>query len=386
MKVRIGFGLGVRRAARRRRASATSSTGSRRTASTRSGSRSGVGGDAPDPVIGLAFAAGRTRSLKLGTSVQVLPGRNPALARQGVGEPRPAVRRPRAARVRAGEPAGRRASGVRRRRARSGHRSSTRRSRSSGGSGARTTSTTTGRTSRTAGSRSAPSRCSTPLDVWLGGRAKCELRRCGRLGDGWLASFLTAAECAERRPVIEKAAAEAGRARSTTSTTARWCSTRRGRPRRGQRAPGRAPAGERPGRPRRNRVGPSARPTRRLHRRRVLEAGRGTARRAHLGRRHDGELGSRAGDARRGGARPSDLSGRGRVLVLARHERRARQAHRGDRHHQHGHDRGRDRDGAGRAERLTEERHADQRSDAPGRSRPSRAARQRDALPGTRSG
>ncbi|MEX2254168.1 MAG: LLM class flavin-dependent oxidoreductase, partial [Acidimicrobiia bacterium] len=38
-----------------------------------------VGGDAPDPVIGLAVAAGRTRKLKLGTSVQVLPGRNPAL-------------------------------------------------------------------------------------------------------------------------------------------------------------------------------------------------------------------------------------------------------------------------------------------------------------------
>ena len=36
-------------------------------------------GDAPDPMVGLAFAAGRTRKLKLGTSVQVLPGRNPAV-------------------------------------------------------------------------------------------------------------------------------------------------------------------------------------------------------------------------------------------------------------------------------------------------------------------
>jgi hypothetical protein len=36
-------------------------------------------GDAPDPLVGLAFAAGRTTKLKLGTSVQVLPGRNPAL-------------------------------------------------------------------------------------------------------------------------------------------------------------------------------------------------------------------------------------------------------------------------------------------------------------------
>src|SRR5437763_12515414 len=33
----------------------------------------------PEPMVGLAFAAGRTRRLKFGTSVQVLPGRNPVL-------------------------------------------------------------------------------------------------------------------------------------------------------------------------------------------------------------------------------------------------------------------------------------------------------------------
>jgi len=49
------------------------------------------------------------------------------------------------------------------------------------------------------------------MDVWLGGRAKSELRRCGRLGDGWLASFLTPTECAEKRPIIEEAAAGADR-------------------------------------------------------------------------------------------------------------------------------------------------------------------------------
>ena len=32
-----------------------------------------------DPLIGLAYTAGRTRRLKFGTSVLVLPGRNPAL-------------------------------------------------------------------------------------------------------------------------------------------------------------------------------------------------------------------------------------------------------------------------------------------------------------------
>src|SRR6266481_3034318 len=38
-----------------------------------------VTGAAPDPIVGLAVAAGRTEHLKLGMSVMVLPGRNPAL-------------------------------------------------------------------------------------------------------------------------------------------------------------------------------------------------------------------------------------------------------------------------------------------------------------------
>src|SRR5947199_933096 len=36
-------------------------------------------GSIPEPMVSLAFAAGRTKKLKLGTSVQVLPGRNPVL-------------------------------------------------------------------------------------------------------------------------------------------------------------------------------------------------------------------------------------------------------------------------------------------------------------------
>jgi probable F420-dependent oxidoreductase len=50
------------------------------------------------------------------------------------------------------------------------------------------------------------------LDVWLGGRAPSELRRCGRLGDGWLASFFTPTDCAAGRPVIEAAAEQDQRA------------------------------------------------------------------------------------------------------------------------------------------------------------------------------
>jgi probable F420-dependent oxidoreductase len=51
-----------------------------------------------------------------------------------------------------------------------------------------------------------------PLDIWLGGSAPGALRRVGRLGDGWLASFLTPAEAGAGRRAIQAAAAEAGRA------------------------------------------------------------------------------------------------------------------------------------------------------------------------------
>jgi probable F420-dependent oxidoreductase len=50
-----------------------------------------------------------------------------------------------------------------------------------------------------------------PLDIWLGGSAPGALRRVGRLGDGWLASFLTPAEAGAGRRAIEAAAAGAGR-------------------------------------------------------------------------------------------------------------------------------------------------------------------------------
>jgi probable F420-dependent oxidoreductase len=50
-----------------------------------------------------------------------------------------------------------------------------------------------------------------PLDLWLGGSAPAGLRRVGRLGDGWLGSFLSPAEAADARVVIQAAAAEAGR-------------------------------------------------------------------------------------------------------------------------------------------------------------------------------
>jgi alkanesulfonate monooxygenase SsuD/methylene tetrahydromethanopterin reductase-like flavin-dependent oxidoreductase (luciferase family) len=51
-----------------------------------------------------------------------------------------------------------------------------------------------------------------PLEVWLGGRARSELRRVGRLGDGWLPSFCTPDDVAAGRPVVEAEANACGRA------------------------------------------------------------------------------------------------------------------------------------------------------------------------------
>jgi probable F420-dependent oxidoreductase len=51
-----------------------------------------------------------------------------------------------------------------------------------------------------------------PLDIWLGGSAPAGLRRVGRLADGWLGSLLTPAEAGAAVGVIQQAAADAGRA------------------------------------------------------------------------------------------------------------------------------------------------------------------------------
>jgi probable F420-dependent oxidoreductase len=46
-----------------------------------------------------------------------------------------------------------------------------------------------------------------PPDVWLGGIAPSELRRVGRLGDGWLPSFCTPDDVRTGRKVVEEVAA-----------------------------------------------------------------------------------------------------------------------------------------------------------------------------------
>jgi probable F420-dependent oxidoreductase len=50
-----------------------------------------------------------------------------------------------------------------------------------------------------------------PLEVWLGGMVPAALRRCGRLGEGWMPGLCTPAEAAEARAVIDREAERSGR-------------------------------------------------------------------------------------------------------------------------------------------------------------------------------
>lgn len=154
-------------------------------------------GISPDPLVGLAVAAGRTTRLKLGTSVLVLPGRNPVvLAKElatldvlsngrllpAVGLGAPLVFEHHAFGVARGERAALfdESLAVMRR---------------------------LWRGEDVDGIRLALRPIQDPFDVWLGGRAPSELRRVGRVGDGWLPSFSTPSDVAEGWGVITETAA-----------------------------------------------------------------------------------------------------------------------------------------------------------------------------------
>jgi len=51
-----------------------------------------------------------------------------------------------------------------------------------------------------------------PLEVWLGGKAAKAMERIGRIGDGWLAGLITLPEAIAGRDIIDRSAADAGRA------------------------------------------------------------------------------------------------------------------------------------------------------------------------------
>jgi probable F420-dependent oxidoreductase len=162
-----------------------------------------------EPFTGMAFALSRTRRLKVGTGVSVLPGRHPVLvAKQlaslaglapgrvlpvfGLAPAQPAER------ALFPVPEGKRAAVF-------------------DESLALLRMLLTSETVSFEGAffsvsgASVGMRPAKPLDIWLGGSAPAGLRRVGRLADGWLGSLLTPAEAGAAVGVIQDAAGEVGR-------------------------------------------------------------------------------------------------------------------------------------------------------------------------------
>ncbi len=168
-----------------------------------------VSGPAPDPLLGLTYAAARTSRIKLGTSVSVLPGRSPALVAKewatldvlSGGRALPSFG---LGIVHALE---QQAFGVARADRASMFDEALPLVRRFWSEDAVDHEGTWYRYAR----MSVLPKPAHPLDVWLGGRAPSELRRVGRLGDGWLASFTTPGQCAAGSAIVEEAAAAAGR-------------------------------------------------------------------------------------------------------------------------------------------------------------------------------
>jgi probable F420-dependent oxidoreductase len=169
-----------------------------------------VGADLLDPIVAMTFIAARTSRMKLGASVMVLPGRNPVLLAKALasldvvsdGRLLPAfglgvndaseiqafgVRRDeRAALFEEALPLLRRL-------------------------WAEDHVTHHGEHFRFDAMSVQPKPVRGAFDVWLGGAARPALARCGRLADGWLASFATPAAVRRGIEIVNDAAAAAGR-------------------------------------------------------------------------------------------------------------------------------------------------------------------------------
>lgn len=210
MKVRVGYGLGARSTTNDQEGFTTLVDDLERLGFDSLWVSERVSGEAPDPIVAMSFAAARTTRLKFGMSVMVLPGRNPVLTAKalasldrmsngrllpafglGVAEPREqqafgVERSERAVLFDEALPLMRRLwqeDDVHH-------------------DGARW---------HLDGVTVRPKPVQQPLDVWLGGQAPSELRRVGRLGDGWLPSFCDADDVRKGRAAVEEAADAAGR-------------------------------------------------------------------------------------------------------------------------------------------------------------------------------
>ncbi|MGI9613757.1 MAG: LLM class flavin-dependent oxidoreductase, partial [Acidimicrobiales bacterium] len=203
MKIRIGYGLGTRNATNDQERFDQLVDGLERHGFDSLWLSERITGDCPDPIVGMAYACGRTKNLKVGMSVMVVPGRNPvvlaksiaSLDRMSGGRMLPAFG------LGAANSAEHQAFGVQRK--------------ERGGwfnealplmkrlwtedhvthDGKRFTITDV--TVR-------PKPIQEPLEVWLGGIAPLELKRIGRHADGWLPSFCTPRQVAEARITIDQ--------------------------------------------------------------------------------------------------------------------------------------------------------------------------------------
>ena len=210
MKIRIGYGLGTQGMTGdgERYASMIDDLERLRFDSAWFSER--ITGLAPDPCSAMAFAAGRTKRLKFGMSVMVLPGRNPILVAKelasidllsngrllpafglGVADPREQAGFGVAREDRA--PMFNEALALMRRLWNEDN------------------VTHEGRFYKCADLTLRPKPKQSPMDVWLGGFAPSELRRVGRYADGWLPSFVTPIEAKGLLDTVNGHAEEAGR-------------------------------------------------------------------------------------------------------------------------------------------------------------------------------
>jgi probable F420-dependent oxidoreductase len=169
-----------------------------------------IGSQAPDPLVAMSFAAGRTAQLKFGMSVMVLPGRNPVVLAKELatldqlsdGRLLPAFG------LGIADAHEQQAFGVARGERAAIFDEALTVLRAAWAPGALTHHGTYFDYDEL---RVLPKPTRAHLDVWLGGIAPSELRRVGRLADGWLPSFVTASDVARGRETIEAVLAEHGR-------------------------------------------------------------------------------------------------------------------------------------------------------------------------------
>ena len=164
---------------------------------------------AVDPFVGMSFALARTKRLKVGTSVAVLPGRHPVLVAKQLAS-LSALAPKRVLPVfglRSALPTERDLFVVPNGKRTAVFDESLRLLRIA----LRDENVTFAGDYFTVGGARVLPKPAPPLDIWIGGATPAAFRRIGAFGDGWLGSFLTPTEAGQARRDINAAAGAAGR-------------------------------------------------------------------------------------------------------------------------------------------------------------------------------